>query len=132
MRIALLPRRGGRAATALLAVAGLAVGMAAGHAQTRTPSAGQLVPPSLAPEVRMTPGGIALPAPPETGAPPGAEKLSLEVGDVAIEGGDPALATETKAALEPIRGRKVSVAAIYAAAGQIERAYAAQGYFLTR
>jgi hemolysin activation/secretion protein len=118
-------------AAALLASAS-SLGPIAAHAQTGTPSAGQLVPPTLAPEVRSTPAGILLPAPPETGAPPGAEKVTLKVGDIAIEGGDPALAPETKAALEPIRGRTVTVAEIYAAVNAIERAYAEKGYFLTR
>jgi hemolysin activation/secretion protein len=96
------------------------------------PSAGQLVPPSLAPSVRTTPDGTVLPAAPETGAPPGAASVHLMVGDVAIRGGNPALAEETRLALEPIRNRKVSAAEVYAAVNAIEQAYAARGYFLSR
>lgn len=116
---------------ALLAPVALALGLLAGPAALAQ-SPGQLVPPSLAPQPQRTPTGITLPTPPETGAPAGADKVRLTIGDIRVEGGDPALAAATEAVTAPLRGRTVSAAAIYTAAAAIEAAYAERGYFLTR
>jgi hemolysin activation/secretion protein len=101
-------------------------------AQTALPSAGQLTPRSFAPQIERSPEGIVLPSLPTAAAPPGADKIQLNVGNIAVEGGDPQFAAATEAALAEVRGRQVSVADLYAAAGRIERDYAAGGYFLTR
>lgn len=113
----------------LFLLAGLAV--PAAQAQ-QTPSPGQLAPRTLAPEIQRGPTGVGLPQMDGTEAPRGSEAIPLRVGEILVEGGDPALAAATETAIARIRGRTVAVAEVYAAAAAIEQAYAARGYFLTR
>lgn len=65
-------------------------------------------------------------------APRGAEQFSLLVGRVELEGGFPELAADNAALAERLTGKRVSVADIFAAAADLERAYAAAGYALAR
>lgn len=101
-------------------------------ALAQAPSPSQITPRSLAPDIQRSPTGVVLPEAPAGQVPPGAAGVTLRIGAVAVEGGDPALAAETAAITAPLRGRTVSIAAIYAAAAAIEQLYAARGYFLTR
>jgi hemolysin activation/secretion protein len=98
----------------------------------QAPSPGQITPRSLAPDIQRSPTGVVLPDAQSGLVPPGAEGVTLHVGAVEVEGGDPELAAETAAAVSSIRGRVVTIATVYAAAAAIEQAYAARGYFLTR
>ncbi|MGL4290237.1 MAG: ShlB/FhaC/HecB family hemolysin secretion/activation protein [Phreatobacter sp.] len=123
-------RRPAGASGVLLAAAMLAGVPMPAFAQAPSPS--QITPRSLAPDIQRSPTGVVLPEAPAGQVPPGAAGVTLRVGAVTVEGGDPALAAETAAITAPLRGRTVSIAAIYAAASAIEQLYAARGYFLTR
>ncbi|WP_375454852.1 ShlB/FhaC/HecB family hemolysin secretion/activation protein [uncultured Methylobacterium sp.] len=65
-------------------------------------------------------------------APAGADRLTVRVRRVAVEGGLPALAGTTAALQARLSGRTVTAAEIFAAARELEQAYAAQGYALVR
>ena len=69
-------------------------------------------------------GGLAAPA--------GAEKLSVKLAGVGVKGGLPELAGATAALEARLTGRKVTGAEVFAAARELEAAYAAAGYVLVR
>jgi hemolysin activation/secretion protein len=98
-------------------------------AQQVAPS--QVTPSTLRPQAQPS-AGIALPASEGLSPPQGAEKLSVKVGRIDVEGTFPELAAATAAITESIRGKTLSVSQIYQAANAIEQAYAAAGYILAR
>ncbi|HTM77492.1 MAG TPA: ShlB/FhaC/HecB family hemolysin secretion/activation protein [Devosia sp.] len=71
-------------------------------------------------------GGLGL------GTPPGAEALTVQLRDVVIEGGRPELAAANEVVRATLSGRRVSVAEIFAKARDLEAAYSAAGYVLSR
>ncbi len=122
-----------RRSTGLAALAAtlLAAGLAA---QAQTPSPSQLLDgPERVAVPQALGAGVAL-AGDSAGStpPPGAEGVMLLVGEVAVEGGSPQLQPEIEAIIGPLQGNRVSIAAVYAAADAIERAYARHGLFLTQ
>ena len=72
-------------------------------------------------------GAITITSPAGLAPPPNASNLSVAVSNVAVEGGFPELRAETAAITAKIRGRRVTVAEIFATANAIEQAYAARG-----
>ena len=121
------PRRPVRAA---LSSAALLVSTSAAQAQPAAPIT--VVPPAPPPLAADPATSLAIP---ETGAlqpPEGSERLEVTVGDVTVEGGFPDVARETSAAIEPLKGRRVTLAEIYSAAASIEAAHARKGYILAR
>ncbi|HKU95330.1 MAG TPA: POTRA domain-containing protein, partial [Vineibacter sp.] len=96
------------------------------------PSPSQLAPRSGQPVQAPTPGTITIPETAPTTAPPGAERIEVTVGQIRIDGGYLPLDADTAAAVAGATGRRVTVARLYDVAAAIERAYAVQGYFLTR
>ena len=64
--------------------------------------------------------------------PPGAEKLFVTLRGVEIESGFPGLAGDAEAIRARLMGRRVSGADIFAAARDLEAAYAKAGYVLVR
>lgn len=106
--------------------------LASGAVQAQAVSPVTVTPPSLAPEHRD--GGLRVEIP-ETGAlqaPAGAEGLSITLGEVRVEGGFAEVAGQTDAVVQGLRGRKVSLKDIYAAASRIEAIHARAGYVLAR
>ena len=100
-------------------------------AQT-TPSAGQLTPRSFEPQTNPQQPNFSF-TPAETmGAPPGADKASLKISKVILEGGDAEFAKQTEAILAAVRGRNLPVTAFYEAAARVQHLYSANGYFLVR
>jgi hemolysin activation/secretion protein len=98
---------------------------------------GQVVAPSRVTPSTLAPaagpsGAISITSPAGLAPPANASNLSVAIGNVAVEGGFPELAPETAAITAKIRGRRVSVAEMFAAASAIEQAYAARGYVLVR
>ncbi len=65
-------------------------------------------------------------------APPRADQLYATIGDVTVENGFDAFAAPTQALIAEVRGRRVSVADLYALANAIEQLYHAGGYPLVR
>lgn len=98
-----------------------------GFAQT----ASQITPPSFRPSIERQ-GGFALPGTPGLATPAGAEKLFVRLSGVSIKGGLPALAAVTAELQARLTGRKISGADIFAAARDLEAAYAKAGYVLVR
>ncbi|WP_428332432.1 ShlB/FhaC/HecB family hemolysin secretion/activation protein [Novosphingobium sp.] len=79
-----------------------------GHMQVEIPEAGALTPPA------------------------GAETLSVTLSGATIEGGFAEVVPQTEAVLAGLRGRRVTLAQIYAAASEIEAIHARAGYVLAR
>lgn len=98
-------------------------------AQAQTAS--QVTPPSFRPSLER-PGGFALTGGGGLETPSGAEKLSVKLSGIAIKGGLPELAAATAALQQRLIGRSVSGAEIFAAARDLEAAYAKAGYVLVR
>jgi hemolysin activation/secretion protein len=99
------------------------------HAQT----ASQITPQTFAPPVQGgLGGGVGIGASPGLDTPAGAEKLFVRLRDIRVEGGLPELAGETAAVRAKLMGQRVSGAAIFAAARELEAAYAKAGYVLVR
>jgi len=118
-------------ASSLLPLSLLAGGLLALPADVSAQTASQIVPPSFAPNLERS-GGFALPGTPGLATPSGAEKLYVKLSGVSIEGGLPALAAAAAALDARLSGRKVSGAEVFAAARELEEAYAAAGYVLVR
>ncbi|WP_441518615.1 ShlB/FhaC/HecB family hemolysin secretion/activation protein [Bradyrhizobium sp. 2TAF24] len=89
------------------------------------------MPPSFRPSLAR-PGGFTLPGTPGLDAPAGAETLFVRLSGVHVVGGLPQLAAATATLEARLAGRKVSGAEIFAAARELEAAYAAAGYVLAR
>ncbi len=107
--------------------ASLALLPAIAHAQT----ASEITPRSFRPNLER-PGGFALTGGTGHATPPGAEKLFVRLSGIQIKGGLPELAAATAEIERRLVGRPVSGAEIFAAARDLEGAYARAGYVLVR
>ena len=94
-------------------------------------TASQITPQSFAPNLERG-SGFAIPGTPGLATPAGAEKLFVKLSGVSIKGGLPQLAAATAALEARLTGRKISGAEVFAAARDLEAAYAAAGYVLVR
>jgi hemolysin activation/secretion protein len=108
-------------------IAAFALLPASGFAQT----ASQITPPSFRPNLERQ-SGFALPGTPGLATPAGAEKLFVKLSGVSIKGGLPALAAATAELEAKLTGHKISGADVFAAARDLEAAYAKAGYVLVR
>ncbi|MBP2551845.1 hemolysin activation/secretion protein [Neorhizobium galegae] len=95
-------------------------------------TAGQLVAPTYAPNLQRPGGGLELLASNGLETPPGAEQLFVTPAGLEVEGGLPAMAATTREIEARLRGHRVSGADLFAAARDLERAYAEAGYVLVR
>ena len=116
-----------RIATSGLGIAALTLLPGLAFAQT----ASQITPPSFRPDLERQ-GGFALPGAPGLATPAGAEKLFVRLTGISIKGGLPQLAAATAELEAKLTGRKVSGADVFAAARELEAAYARLGYVLVR
>ncbi|MDB5599415.1 MAG: ShlB/FhaC/HecB family hemolysin secretion/activation protein [Xanthobacteraceae bacterium] len=98
-------------------------------AQAQTAS--QITPPSFRPNVEHQ-GGFALSGGRGLATPAGAEKLFVKLSGIQIKGGLPELAAATAELERRLVGRPVSGAEVFAAARDLEAAYARAGYVLAR
>jgi hemolysin activation/secretion protein len=95
-------------------------------------TAGQLAQETYAPApVRALRGGLALPGG-GADAPDGADQLFVTLSGLIVEGGMEALASETAAIEKRLKGKRASAADLFAAAADLEAAYAQAGYILAR
>jgi hemolysin activation/secretion protein len=94
-------------------------------------TASQITPPSFRPNLER-PGGFDLTGGSGLGTPSGAEKLFVKLSGIRINGGLPELAAATAELEHRLAGRPVSGAEIFAAARDLEAAYARAGYVLVR
>ncbi|MCA0962422.1 ShlB/FhaC/HecB family hemolysin secretion/activation protein [Salipiger bermudensis] len=125
-----LPHRAAALRPAVLLL-GAGVALTGGSALAQT--AGQLAEPSYAPPVISAEGGgVVLPAGTGAAAPAGAESLFVTPSGLRVEGALPGVEAETAAIAERLTNRRVSAAALFAAASELEAAYARAGYVLAR
>ena len=89
-------------------------------------------PESLLPPKNNSANEITLPETLTAQAPKGSEVTIVHVATVSVEGGPPAFAAAIDAATKGLAQRDVTVAELYAAAAQIEVAYARAGLVFTR
>jgi hemolysin activation/secretion protein len=122
-------RDSARASAALLAGTGLLL-FSAGPVLAQTAS--QLTPPTFEPQLQKEGRGIVIPEGADSTAPAGAEKLEIQVADVIIEGGLPALAEDEAKLKAALSSKTVTAADLYAAASRLQAAYWAKGYILVR
>ncbi|QZN96496.1 ShlB/FhaC/HecB family hemolysin secretion/activation protein [Symbiopectobacterium purcellii] len=101
-------------------------------AASAAPSAGQLAQPTYAPVQQRDSGRITLPATTGLHAPQGSEQLYVVPSGLIVEGGYPELAQETARIASTLKDKRVSAALLFAAARELEAAYAKAGYLLTR
>lgn len=98
-------------------------------AQAQTAS--QITPPSFRPDVERQ-GGFAVLGGGGLATPKDAEKLTVKLSGIQIEGGLPELAAVTAELQKRLVGRRVTGAEIFAAARDLEVAYAKDGFVLVR
>lgn len=102
------------------------------QALAQAPSASQVTPETLRPPQSFDGGGIVMSGAAPLDAPAGAERLTVTIANVRIEGGFPELAAVASVLSRQIVGRRLTAADLYAFAGAVEQAYAAAGYVLAR
>ncbi len=96
-------------------------------------TAGQITQPTYAPSVvRPVSGGIDLPLGGGPEAPAGAEKLSVKISALQVEGSTNGLTSEIAAIEARLKGKRVTGAMLFAAARDLEAAYARAGHLLVR
>jgi len=95
-------------------------------------TASQVTPQTFEPQLQKQGSGIVIPEASGPVAPKGAEKLTVRLKSVKIEGGLPGFAKEEAGIAKSLSGNQMTAAALFEAAGRLERAYAAKGYGLVR
>jgi len=98
----------------------------------QTPAPITVTPRSLSPAQRSDGTAVDLPASGGLIAPPGADRVSVMIGSVVVDGGFPGMDAARQAAFTPLVGRKTTLDALYDAASALETAYARAGYVLVR
>ena len=97
------------------------------------PAASQITPPTFRPPLETAPTAPPVLPGVTIEAPPGAEKLFVRLSGVRVEGSFPELAAETRALEARLAsGQQVSGAELFAAAAELEAAYARAGFVLAR
>ncbi len=120
-----------RHASGSAAIAGICLLLATSDSDAQTASPSQVTPQSLRPAATPDQGVTLLGRSPPA-APEGAETLEVLIGDVAVEGGFAECAEQIDAVIAGIKGKRLTVAQIYAVAGAIEQIHAQAGYVLAR
>ena len=95
-------------------------------------TASQITPPTFRPPPPSLGGAVVFSGQPGLEAPPGAERLSISISGVTVEGALPDMAAASQAIEARLVGRPVPVSEIFAAAQSLEEAYAQAGYVLAR
>ena len=94
-------------------------------------TASQIAPPSFRPNLERG-GGFSLGGGGGLTAPAGAEKLFVRLANIKVDGGRPELVAAVEELKARLIGRQVSAAEVFAAARDLEAAYARAGYVLVR
>ena len=105
---------------------------AGGAAFAESPSASRVTPETFAPAPVQANRAISISGVEPGAVPKGAESLSVTISDVTVDGGSPDFVGDIDAAIAKVRGRRVTVKALYGVAAEIEAAYSRAGYVLTR
>ena len=104
-----------------------------GAAQAQ-PAASQVTPRSLRPEPAppTPPPAIELPPGAPNQAPKGSETLHVAVAKVVVDGAYPDMAAAARKLFKPFENQRASIADLYKASSELERAYIGAGYALAR
>ena len=121
--ISAFTRTGLSAAAVVLFLAPLAA-----SAQT----AADVTPATLAPDARPLTGSVEFSGDGGLGVPEGADRLSVTIRGLEIEGGFPVMSAAHRAAEARLTGRVIPVSEIFIAAQALEASYAEAGYVLAR
>ena len=105
-----------------LALASAGIALVFWPQSTFAQTASQITPRSFEPSLQGRGGGIVIPQGAGPEAPVGADKLSVRIKAVRIDGGLPALAAREREIGASLTGRRVSAAALFDAAKQLEQA----------
>jgi hemolysin activation/secretion protein len=110
----------------------VALGSISSLAQAQSLEPSRVTPSTFAPAPVGSGGAITFGAVEPGQVPAGADRLSVLVGDIVVEGGAADLQGDIAAATGKVRGQRVSARALYGVAAEIEAAYARAGFILTR
>ncbi|QRZ14426.1 ShlB/FhaC/HecB family hemolysin secretion/activation protein (plasmid) [Paracoccus methylovorus] len=129
-----LARRGIRLpcpAASVMAFTALAMlALPAGPARTQTAS--QITQDSYQPPMQRLSGAVVFSGSPGLAAPQGADRLSIQLADVRVEGALPGNEAEIASLRQRLIGKRIAVSEIFAAASDLEAAYVRNGYVLSR
>ncbi len=116
----------------LAAIVWAGVILGADTAQAQAVSPVTVAPQTLVPDQRDHAVRVDIPEAGALHAPAGAETLTVTLGDVHIDGGFAEVARQIDPVVQGLRGHRVTLAQIYAAASAIEAIHARAGYVLAR
>ncbi len=95
-------------------------------------SASQITPPSFRPGGPAAGGTIIFSGRPGLDAPAGADRLTVRIKGITVEGPLPALSAEHRALEQRLVGRPIKASELFEAVRELEAAYARAGYVLVR
>ena len=95
-----------------------------GSAPALSQSASQITPPSFRPSPSAPGAAVVVSGQPGLDAPAGADRLFVKLSGVTVEGGRPELAADVDALRARLVGRRVPASELFAAARDLEAAYA--------
>lgn len=101
-------------------------------AAQQAPSPSQVTPRSLLPDVPLSSTQVVIPEGDGLQAPEGAADMAVTLGGVSVEGAFPEVSEQTDRIVAGLRGRRVTLKQIYAAATEIEAVHARAGFVLSR
>lgn len=95
-------------------------------------TASQVTKPSYQPPLQRMTGSLVFSGAPGLAAPEGADRLSVQLSGLTVEGALPGGEVAVDAMRQRLTGRRVPVSDIFAAASDLEAAYVQMGYVLSR
>ncbi len=95
-------------------------------------TAADVTPPTLAPDARPLSGVVEFTGAPGLGAPDGADRLTVTIRGLEIDGGFAAMTEAHRATEARLTGKVIPVSEIFLAAQDLEAAYAEAGFVLAR
>ena len=95
-------------------------------------TASQITPPSFRPDQLRSGGALVFSGKPGLDAPAGADRLSIRLSGVTIEGGLGELSAEHQRLQKRLASGRIPASELFAAARELEAAYARAGYVLMR
>src|SRR3954451_7756133 len=119
-----------RTAMCVGASATMLFGSAANNAVAQQAVPSQFTPQTLRPA--SAPNTVVLPGLSPMAPPGGNSALAVQISDVSVTDAFPELVAASQAVIAKIRGRRISVAEIYALASELEQLYGNAGYPLVR
>lgn len=100
--------------------------------QANAQTAGQLAESSYAPPAQALRGSLVFSGAPGLKAPPGSDRLSIQLSGLSISGGLAGTEAAQARLRERLLNKRIAVSEIFAAAGEYEAALASSGYVLAR